>query len=105
MQVVMEAHDTPVRELLCAPGGARCAIDQWPSFDTAARALGPFDPTTAQPDRFGHETALNVEPIALGVFWIAHAEPSQCSTSGPTAVHELRDAQETSTRSGGIFAM
>jgi hypothetical protein len=80
-------------------------IDRWPSFDTAARALAPHDPTTAEPDRVGHETALKVERVAQGVFWIAHAEPSQCSMTEPTAGHDVRDAQETSTRFGGICVM
>jgi hypothetical protein len=100
-----EVHDTPFRELICAPAGA--GIDwmlhllpshRWaitcPSllFPTAVHALGDL-----------HETAFKNAPgvSELGVGWMLQPVPSQRSVSVPTELPELSNEVPTATHAEG----
>ena len=106
VHAVEAVHDRPLRNADWAPDGlgVRWMRHLWP-FHRSARFTAPPElvteaPTAVHDVRDEHATAnreLCRMPAGLGVDWIRHRRPSQCSarftsvpealTESPTAVH------------------
>lgn len=118
VQVVAESHETPSRTLFDPDGLGVAWIAQVLPFHCSARvaiapeAAEPENPVAVQAVDETHEIAFSEFwfcPARLGVVWIAHLLPFQCSASGacspaliswlPTAVQLVAELQEIPERS------
>ena len=119
LQVVDEAHETPLKRLLSEPAGLGVlAIVQVRPFQRSARvevaelSSEPVKPVAVQAVAEWHETALNLSflvPARRGASWTAQVLPFQCSASSwvdtslgplgglkkPTAMQLLAEVHET----------
>src|SRR5215471_246943 len=118
MQLDGLGQDTPIKKLGSAPGKSGVFwISQVLPFQDSARLTGVLKPSAEGPaamqnDGMGHETPEN--PLAeawvrLGVGWMDHLVPSQCSArvatgvpvlsvGAPTAVQAETDVHDTAFR-------
>jgi hypothetical protein len=109
---VADVHVTPLRLLLVAPVGLGVgSVVQMLPFQrsTNVRRLSPASlefPTAMQSVAEVHATLARLlvrAPLGLGVGWIVHVMPFQCSASvvpslDPTAVHAVTEVHETPLR-------
>jgi hypothetical protein len=110
VQVVVEAHDTPLRLLEVTPVGVGVVwMDQLVPFQRSANGWpvpeGVFHvlPTAVHVVVEVHDTLvrlLEVTPMGLGVAWIDQVVPSQRSarvlpSASPTAVHAVVEVHDT----------
>lgn len=99
VQAVPEAHDTPVRKLIGAPGGAGTGwpLQLVPSHLSAMTCPALLFPTAVHADGEVHEMAFKNDPglPEVGVGWILHDVPSQRSVIVPTELPELSTAVPT----------